>query len=57
MNSSKLTLSLEETWNNSSFSSVASDNAGSECNNKFFAETDGFDNGSVKPSSPSGMHR
>ena len=35
--------------------SVASDNSGSEYNNKIVTETEDSDDGSVKPSSPSGM--
>ena len=36
-------------------SSVASDNAGSECNNNIVTETEYSNDRSVKPSSPSGM--
>ena len=36
-------------------SSVVSDNSGSEFKNDIVTETDDSDDGSVKPSSPSGM--
>ena len=35
--------------------SVAIDNYGSECDNEIVTETDESNDGSVKPSSPSGM--
>ena len=47
--------SLEEAWKPAAVSSVASDNYGSKCNNEIVTETDESDDGSVKPSSPSGM--
>ena len=46
---------MEKAYNPYSLSSVLSDNSSSEYNNKIVIETDEFDDGSVKPSPPSGM--
>ena len=40
MNSCKCPPSLEEEWNPAAVISVASDNAGSECNNEIVTETE-----------------
>ena len=55
LNGCKVPPSLEEEWNPAAVSSVASDNAVSEFNNKIVAEAEESDDGSVKPSSPAGM--
>ena len=46
---------MEEAWKTDVVISVASDNAGSECKNDIVTEMEESDDGSVKPSPPSGM--
>ena len=54
MNICKGPNSLEEAWKPTTVSRVESDNDVSEFNNEILTETDEHDDGSVKPSSPSG---
>ena len=55
MNSFKGPSLLDEALKPAAVSSVTSDNSISERNNDIVTETDGFDDGSVKPYSPSGI--
>ena len=55
LNSCKGPLSLEQAWKPDAVSSLASDNAGSECNNNIVIEIKESNDGIVKPSYPSGM--
>ena len=54
LNSCKCPPSLEEARKPASVKIVASNNSGSECNNKIVKDTKDSDYGSVKPYSPSG---
>ena len=47
--------SLGQAWKLAKVISVANDNYGSECNDEILTDTEYFDDGSVKPSSPSDM--
>ena len=55
LNSRKGPTSLEEAFNPAVWSIGESDNSGSECNNEIVIEIDESNDGSIKPSSPSGM--
>ena len=55
LNSCKFHTSLEEACNLDAVIIVGSDNSSSECNNQMVIETEDYDYGSVKPSSPSVM--
>ena len=55
INSYKCPPSLEEAWKPDVVISVASDNYGSEFNSYIVTETDDSNDGSMRPSSPSGM--